>query len=454
MNFSIASFKRELFAALLLIPTTFAVAQTPFAGEDFDGGAIGGFTALTYTQTPDDTVAPNGNFTSGFDLWGILDPEGNGSFVPFDLLDESANDTTVFDGMGGSIPDLTFDDLGILRVGDRDKVFAISDLENGDNPTGLGTAVWTFDISGQSNIELSIDMAAQGDFENITNNVDSYNFTYSIDGGSSQSLFTIESDDSQTTTVMLESGNDFVDNFFFQQGVANWLTLEALGTSFSEDPDGIPLSGDEFTIDFDPDDLDQDGYVSVDLNGTPTLVRSFQITNFDDMGAQESQFVNTEYEPNDELVINDPLYVNGDSVTGTQLTNIMTTFTESIVGTGSTLTLTLDVFNNGGNEYVVFDDIVLASGAVVGLDGDFNNDGEVDAADYTIWRDNLGGDASTLNGNGDGDSDVDIDDYNLWAGNFGASSSPSAASASAVPEPAAALLMLCGVAGLITRRRS
>ncbi len=84
------------------------------------------------------------------------------------------------------------------------------------------------------------------------------------------------------------------------------------------------------------------------------------------------------------------------------------------------------------------------------LEGDFNDDGTVDAADYTIWRDNLGGDASTLNGNGDGDSDVDIDDYNLWAGNFGASSSSSAASA--VPEPAAALLMLCGVAGLVTRR--
>ena len=84
------------------------------------------------------------------------------------------------------------------------------------------------------------------------------------------------------------------------------------------------------------------------------------------------------------------------------------------------------------------------------LEGDFNDDGTVDAADYTIWRDNLGGDASTLNGNGDGDSDVDIDDYNLWAGNFGASSSSSAASA--VPEPTAALLMLCGVAGLVTRR--
>ena len=51
--------------------------------------------------------------------------------------------------------------------------------------------------------------------------------------------------------------------------------------------------------------------------------------------------------------------------------------------------------------------------------GDFNSDGIVDAGDYTVWRDNLGGDESVLAGNGDGSSTVDFGDYLLWEQSFG-----------------------------------
>ncbi len=54
-----------------------------------------------------------------------------------------------------------------------------------------------------------------------------------------------------------------------------------------------------------------------------------------------------------------------------------------------------------------------------GLDGDYNNDGMVDITDYTVWRDNLGGDSSVLNGNGTGASTVVQADYDLWEQNFG-----------------------------------
>lgn len=72
-----------------------------------------------------------------------------------------------------------------------------------------------------------------------------------------------------------------------------------------------------------------------------------------------------------------------------------------------------------------------------GLDGDYNADGIVDAADYTVWRDNLGAteDGNVLNGNGDGGT-VDASDYDLWRQNFGASLSPlSKANTNEVPEP-------------------
>lgn len=54
--------------------------------------------------------------------------------------------------------------------------------------------------------------------------------------------------------------------------------------------------------------------------------------------------------------------------------------------------------------------------------GDYNHDGSVDAADYSVWRDNLGASSAfnSVVGDGDGDRDVDRDDYLVWRRNFGA----------------------------------
>ncbi|WP_425399998.1 right-handed parallel beta-helix repeat-containing protein [Aeoliella sp.] len=60
------------------------------------------------------------------------------------------------------------------------------------------------------------------------------------------------------------------------------------------------------------------------------------------------------------------------------------------------------------------------------LPGDFNADNAVDLSDYTVWRNNLGGDESVLKGNGDGDNQVTAGDYALWKNNFGASIVPDA----------------------------
>jgi hypothetical protein len=85
------------------------------------------------------------------------------------------------------------------------------------------------------------------------------------------------------------------------------------------------------------------------------------------------------------------------------------------------------------------------------LPGDFNGDLMVDAADYTIWRDNLGAPTDgALMGAGDGHPGVDAGDYALWKTNFGLAAGAGAtvvASAAPVPEPSTAMIFVAfGVA--------
>jgi FG-GAP repeat len=85
------------------------------------------------------------------------------------------------------------------------------------------------------------------------------------------------------------------------------------------------------------------------------------------------------------------------------------------------------------------------------LPGDYNLNGIVDAADYTIWRDTLGS-TSDLRANGDNAGaslgKIDQADYSFWISHFGQHSGSGAAS-SAVPEPStyfSAVIAFIGVA--------
>ncbi|HEX4415012.1 MAG TPA: hypothetical protein VH107_15355 [Lacipirellulaceae bacterium] len=85
--------------------------------------------------------------------------------------------------------------------------------------------------------------------------------------------------------------------------------------------------------------------------------------------------------------------------------------------------------------------------------GDYNGDGIVDAADYTVWRDTLGS-TGDLRADGNGDLIIDAGDFDVWRSSFSNSynfGSTSAASA-VVSEPISAYLTLslgifCGSAG-------
>ncbi|QDT69271.1 hypothetical protein MalM25_22070 [Planctomycetes bacterium MalM25] len=102
-------------------------------------------------------------------------------------------------------------------------------------------------------------------------------------------------------------------------------------------------------------------------------------------------------------------------------------------------------------------DVSLTSGSV---SGDFNEDGVVDAADYTVYRDNVGG----LNGlpNDDGLGVVGQLHYDLWETNYGAEGEQltvvtvAPAAALAVPEPGSLAIVggMLVVGSLRARRHS
>jgi beta-glucanase (GH16 family) len=88
-----------------------------------------------------------------------------------------------------------------------------------------------------------------------------------------------------------------------------------------------------------------------------------------------------------------------------------------------------------------------------GTPGDYNSDGVVDAADFTIWRDSLGHSGIDLPADGSGNGSVGPEDYQLWRENFGGDFTPAAAATSQnVPEPSAPLSLSVGLAFFCVQR--
>jgi Concanavalin A-like lectin/glucanases superfamily len=88
-----------------------------------------------------------------------------------------------------------------------------------------------------------------------------------------------------------------------------------------------------------------------------------------------------------------------------------------------------------------------------GVTGDYNENGVVDAADYTVWRDHLGQMFNLPNRDLANGGAISTADYTSWKTRFGNPGSGGLAELSSVPEPAVVVLLMVGLLGLGAGRR-
>ena len=148
--------------------------------------------------------------------------------------------------------------------------------------------------------------------------------------------------------------------------------------------------------------------------------------------------------------------INGFTPTAGQSFNLFDWVSTS--GTFDTLALPT-LAGLAWNTSQLYSDGILSLATAVGIAGDYNQDGRVNAADYTVWRNRRNTAAALPN---DDTAGVGTDDFTRWKTHFGEGSAGSGGSSgsagaspsqAAVPEPASAILTAAAVLAMISRGR-
>lgn len=173
--------------AALLPALATVTARTTYAAPTVVAFDMVNSASLNLTSFTDDPAIPFTSAGDGFQKF----QRGVSPSIPFAVLDDSLS---IFPS----------DSLGIIKEANTDVFFGVSDTENPDN-SGPVSAEWVFDITGATDLSLSIDMGAMGDFESS----DTFVWTYQIDGGPVLTAFASTVDEAGSHTYTLEGGASF-----------------------------------------------------------------------------------------------------------------------------------------------------------------------------------------------------------------------------------------------------
>ena len=214
-------------AMLATMAAGFAVstASAQIGFVDFDGTTTG---LIGYTN---DQIVGNGTTVGqDSDMWtyanygsfgDVFNPMSRASLGPFTTgggqvgMPFAISDDSVSAATGNSV--FATDTQGFAgQAFGANGFFGVSDTVNGTSNT-TGVATFTFDVAGFSNLSVSADFWAMGDFEAA----DSFVFDYAFDAGPFQSLFTSSVDEAGSQNYVMDSGAPVtLDDPVLMNGVA------------------------------------------------------------------------------------------------------------------------------------------------------------------------------------------------------------------------------------------
>lgn len=205
---------------------------------------------------------------------------------------------------------------------------------------------------------------------------------------------------------------------------------------------GVALTIDSYRITSSLGTLDSDGWTSLyqqDLAGFPAGSTPTGTDGWVE-GPGANQFGLTEYYLDDESFGPSVLEI-GQSVS----------LGQAYAGTGQANDLALQLRTTSG--VILTANVVFTETSVY---GDYNGDGFVNLADYTVWRDNLGA-SITLPSEDPSQTpgQVTVEDYAVWKANFGQSTGGLSTSLSptTVPEPSGVIIAGLAMVSLIGLRK-
>lgn len=277
--------------------------------------------------------------------------------------------------------------------------------------------------------------------------------------------FGMEHVDSDSDRLLLEP---FIDTRFDGPQLDDVRAIQHFfGDAYEEDNDGLGNGAINLASDL--------GSVSI---GSPIVIGESANVRTQRISATETDFVSIS---NDRDIDVYSFTVSEFSSFSAELTPLGGTFTQSSVGgiptsfnasarvdlsfsiLDSDSTVVANIDSNGLGQAETLESIALDPGEyfvriqgeedniqlymleleTTSFPGDYNFDGFVDAADFTVWRDNLNTPVDPFSlADGNGDGFIGQGDYLVWKDNFGVDYRVVDTVASAVPEPAGNILGL------------
>jgi hypothetical protein len=174
--------------------------------------------------------------------------------------------------------------------------------------------------------------------------------------------------------------------------------------------------------------VDIDGYKITSASGS-LLPADGNWTSFDDQGAAGGDW--RESNPTANQLVE--LKPGGEAMLSGGITFNMGTLFKTMAS-GGTQDLAFEYLLSDGTEFTGGEVVYRSSGP--SLSGDYNNNGVVDAADYVVWRNEIGTPAA----------------YDTWRANFGRTAASGSMATTSVPEPASIVVAIAISCPFVIRR--